>query len=55
MWIDPGDAELRIRTLRDGACPYVDMEGVRARQYVQGENHRTAPPPAGEEIEPFSE
>lgn len=54
-WISPGDADLHVRSRRDGDCPYVGMQGVRERQVLQGEQLTTLPPPEGQRVDPFFE
>lgn len=55
MWIEPGDEQMFVHARRDGRCPYVDLEGIREQQYISGDTLSTRPPPAGEEVDPFSE
>jgi hypothetical protein len=55
FWIQPGDAEMRIRSRADGPCPYIALPGRRERQYIQGDRLWTTPPPSGEAIDPFTE
>lgn len=54
LWIQRGDGEYRIHSVGDGPCPYAGVEGVRGRQYVQGELLRVLDPPEGEGVDPFS-
>lgn len=52
LWIEPGDAELRLRRAADAPCPYLGLPGRRERLYVLGAQLRTTPPPQGELIDP---
>ena len=53
FWIDPGDPDLKMKSVADGPCPYVGLEGLRERQILLGDQRTTIPPPDGEEVDPF--
>jgi hypothetical protein len=55
FWIDPNDSLMRIRSDRDGPCPFVGLEGIRERQFVKGAELWTVPAPKGEGVDPFAE
>ena len=55
LWISGGDPEMRIRSHRDGPCPYLGQPGTREQQFLQGGEMWTKAPPRGQGIDPFAE
>ncbi|MBT8334957.1 MAG: hypothetical protein KJO11_00030, partial [Gemmatimonadetes bacterium] len=53
-WIQEGDEAFRLRSREDGPCPYAGLDGVRGRQFVQGDTLRILDPPEDENLDPFS-
>lgn len=54
LWIERGDREATVRSIRSGPCPYTGLEGVREAQFIRGDRVWTTPPPDGEIIDPFT-
>jgi hypothetical protein len=54
LWIERGDREATVRSIRSGPCPYLGVEGVREVQFIRGDRQWTTPPPAGEGVDPFT-